>query len=637
MSPKCPVWQYALISKHIWQDMVGRKLIRSNLALRCPMGPYRDPTATYSTLHPMRPYQASRRNILPFLPSRILPRKLMSFFAMTTRGLHKGKTGLVVDINVGGSILFYQTEVQHGKLALVPRAVRQDADKPLLRAPDPMEPKIDDLELDWKDALGADRLVPFREDDSTPSPVAQAEDPWAVLDRKQKARRQEMKDSERWIIGMHVQVIGKHPLKGLRRLVLGYSWLTTRVDYKPDYGQIQLQINIDQRTTRDMVSYKSVVESRSRLPLDQAIILSDTQESLVLHPRPSTPLPPPSPRPVTPAPQDPCYAVYGEPPVLEEFNGRWLLEPSFVGKRIDVRVIDVDGLDFLAKTFSRLAQNIRKPQRDVANQTGYLVPLQRPLQENQLEKDFIGVMCNNKRTVLPIPALIPCRTTQGGQSISDVPDRVIVIGPDVVGSRACVGHYAEVVPGITSWPGQVVSVKFAAERDQWGQAIRTTGTYHLVSLCRARNVPIGGLPATDFNAIRMKYCHEIDQRYERIRKRYIEYDKNAKSLEGTRWATHPPEPLGHGGRPYVATGGEEVHEGIEMRVGLGVGLGCGGAVIVLGAGLMSHALSVKGQLVGTVGQLATWLGQNYEIAVSLGLRAMRWPPAFMDDPVLYLD
>ncbi|KAJ7061385.1 hypothetical protein C8F01DRAFT_1289012 [Mycena amicta] len=457
-----------------------------------------------------------------------------------TRGPHKGKTGLVIDIHVGGSISFYQvsrrlhirsqeitvtqTEVQHGKLALVPGAIRQDADEPLIRAPDPKYPKVDDLELDWKDALGADRLVPFRDDDSNPSPVVriptnsivferfdhsdvqlsiQADDPWAVLERKQKARRQELKDSERWLIGMSVQVVGKHPLKGLRGIVLGYSWLTTRADpkyHKPDYSQLQLQINIDQRTSRDTVLFKSVVEPRSRLPLDQAVIVGDTQESLVLQARPATPPPSPSPPPMPPPPEDPCYAVYGEPPVIDEITGGWLLEPSLVKKRIDVKVVDSDGFDELSRRFSRLAQYIRKPQRDLANHIGYLVPLERPLKENQIHKDFIGVMCNNKRTVFPIPALTPCRTTPDGQSISDVLGRVIIIGPDVAGSRTRVGQYAEVLPGQTSWPGRVVVVKFATEQDRWGQATREKGTYHLVALCRAQNAPIGNLLATDFNA-----------------------------------------------------------------------------------------------------------------------------------------
>ncbi|KAJ7066076.1 hypothetical protein C8F01DRAFT_1248120 [Mycena amicta] len=418
-----------------------------------------------------------------------------------------GKTGLVIDIHVGGSISFYQTEVQHGKLALVPGAIRQDAHEPLIRAPDPKYPKIDNLELDWKDALGADRLVPFGDDDSNPSPVVriptnsivferfdhsdvqlsiQADDPWAVLERKQKARRQELKDSERWLIGMSVQVVGKHPLKGLRGI--------------PDYSQLQLQINIDQRTSRDTVLFKSVVEPRSRLPLDQAIIVGDTQESLVLQARAVTPPPSPSPPPMPPPPQDPCYTVYGEPPVIDEITGGWLLEPSLVKKRIDIKVVDSDGFDELSRRFSRLAQYIRKPQRDLANHIGYLVPLERPLKENQIHKDFIGVMCNNKWTVFPIPALTPCRTTPDGQSISDVLGRVIIIGPDIAGSRTRVGQYAEVLPGQTSWPGRVVVVKFATERDRWGQATREKGTYHLVALCRAQNAPIGNLLPTDFNA-----------------------------------------------------------------------------------------------------------------------------------------
>ncbi|KAJ7054880.1 hypothetical protein C8F01DRAFT_1088619 [Mycena amicta] len=411
------------------------------------------------------------------------------------QGPHKGKTGLVIDIHVGGSISFYQVsrrlhirtwEAGAGPWSHSSRRTQT------VNAPDPKYPKIDDLELDWKDALGADQLVPFGDDDSNPSPVIriptnsivferfdhsdvqlsiQADDLWAVLERKQKARRQELKDSEHWLIGMSVQVVGKHPLKGMCGIVLGYSWLTTRADpkhHKPDYSQLQLQINIDQRTSRDTVLFKSVVEPRSRLPLDQAIIVGDTQESLVLQARVVTPPPSPSPPPMPPPPQDACYT------------------PSLVKKRIDVKVVDE-----LSRRFSRLAQEMslqmtseillnpylyswhpwetgtcirgfethgfftRVPVQTSAGMAtrGYLVPLERPLKENQIHKDFIGVMCNNKWTVFPIPALTPCRTMLEGQSISDVQGRVIIIGPNIVGYRTHVGQYAEVLPGQTSWPG----------------------------------------------------------------------------------------------------------------------------------------------------------------------------------------
>ncbi|KAJ7053125.1 hypothetical protein C8F01DRAFT_557744 [Mycena amicta] len=439
------------------------------------------------------------------------------------RGPHKGKTGLVVDIHIGGWITLYQTEMHTGKLVLVPQGLRQREDDLLLRAPDPLEPKIDDIELDLQEALTAERLVPFHDDDGTPSPVlpiptnfvaferfdhsdvqvqSESEDPWAALEVRRKQRRQEMKDSERWLQGMEVQVVGKHPLKGLRGIILGYRWLTTRPQrhLPADYGQVELQINIDQHTTWNTVSFKSVVELSSHLPLDQAVIVKDTQDILSFQPRPATPRPPPTPRPITPRPpHHPCYEVYGEPPVIEDINGKWLLEPSFVRKRIDILVTDSEGFDFLVRRFSRLAERIRKPQRDVADQIGYLVPLEKPVTEPQIEKDLIAVNINNKRIMLPIAALTPCRTTPGGQPISAVRGRVIIIGPDVVGSQARMGQYAEVIPGQSRWPDLVVMVKFLPERDRWGQVIRVTEKYHIASLCRAHNVPIGPLQATNFD------------------------------------------------------------------------------------------------------------------------------------------
>ncbi|KAJ7061308.1 hypothetical protein C8F01DRAFT_1369493 [Mycena amicta] len=432
-------------------------------------------------------------------------------------GPYKGKLGFVVGIHIGGCITLYEAELGDGKLVLVSRARRQGEDRALLHAPDPMDPpnlKIDVMELDLADALAADRLVPLSDDDSNASPLVRipscfivferfdtsdvqlqsaVNDPWAELEVRRKKRRREMKDSERWLVGMRVQVVGKHPLKGFRAVVLGH--------HRPDYSQIELHINIDQRTTKDKVSFKSVVEINSRLPLNEAVILGDAQDLLTIRPRAATPRPPPS-KPTTPEPPlHACYQVYGKPPQIEDINGKWLLEPAFVGKRIDVLVTDSEGFDFLCKRFTRLAERIRQPQRNMADQIGFLVPLTRPLQEVQIERDLIPVNFGNKRTVLPIAALAPCRTTPGGQSISAVAGRVIIIGPDVVGGVTRIGQYAEVIPGGTSWPDKVVVVRFGAERDRWGQTIRVTERYHLEALCRAQNVPVGDAKATNFDIL----------------------------------------------------------------------------------------------------------------------------------------
>ncbi|KAJ7047970.1 hypothetical protein C8F01DRAFT_1271116 [Mycena amicta] len=263
------------------------------------------------------------------------------------RGPHKGKTGFVVKVHMGGWATFYQAEQQNGKLALCPEGLLQREEQPLLRTPNPDEMQIDDLELNMEDEAAYEQLAPFSKDNSESEDFRHAgpdrrEDLCGELELKCKKCRREMKDGARWIEGMEVQVVGKHPFKGLRGVVRGYWWLAPgpQARFRANYNEIELHINLDLRRSMETVPYKSVVELS--LPLKQAVYITDAQGFLIFEPRPRPPSPLPPPRPITPHPP-PSFKVYGEPPSIDKIGGHWLLGDKFLQKQIDVQVVDAAG------------------------------------------------------------------------------------------------------------------------------------------------------------------------------------------------------------------------------------------------------------------------------------------------------
>jgi hypothetical protein len=94
---------------------------------------------------------------------------------------------------------------------------------------------------------------------------------------------------------------------------------------------------------------------------------------------------------------------------------------------------------------------------------------------------------------------VPDPTTGLDQCISAAVGRVIIIGPDVHGSRQHVGDYAETIPASIQHGSAVVEVRFPREI---GGGRPPNGRYHLECLCRSQNVKLRAfkLPATDFDA-----------------------------------------------------------------------------------------------------------------------------------------
>jgi hypothetical protein len=177
-----------------------------------------------------------------------------------------------------------------------------------------------------------------------------------------------------------------------------------------------------------------------------------------------------------------------------------LLQPEFVNKRIDVKVTGVKGC------LNTHSKKINTQTFAAKGKVGYLSPFPVPIKQAKLDRDNLEVRLepmSHPRIIPPGPIrphrrTVPDPTTGLDQCISAAVGRVIIIGPDVFGSRQRVGQYAETIPASIQHGSLVVEVRFPLESG--GRP--PNGTYHLECLCCSCNVTLDAwnIPATDFDA-----------------------------------------------------------------------------------------------------------------------------------------
>ena len=160
-------------------------------------------------------------------------------------------------------------------------------------------------------------------------------------------------------------------------------------------------------------------------------------------------------------------------------NGGWLTHRSFVGKRIDVKIIGMD------KT--QIPRFASERSRKHEGETGYVLPFRKPWTTGMFTRKGFKVQLDAWSMVIVAPAdtLRPCRELNNHASIGSQKCRVLVIGPDMTGNEAHIGQYAETRPvkGDTS---NFVSVRFLPNYSV------ADAIFDIFSLCRSRNSRVEG-------------------------------------------------------------------------------------------------------------------------------------------------
>ncbi|KAJ7734892.1 hypothetical protein B0H16DRAFT_1467441 [Mycena metata] len=153
-------------------------------------------------------------------------------------------------------------------------------------------------------------------------------------------------------------------------------------------------------------------------------------------------------------------------PLVGEGDGTWVRAPEFRHVRIDVRL---SGLNTIPKVSDKILK--------LEGHNGYL------LAGDKSNNGKIIVRGAGKTAVavsIPPACVKPRRTDDDGHRLNEVQLRVVVVGPDQVGSTADKGKYGFTVPARST--AELVKVQFPGSL--------LTGQFPYASLCLAKNIAI---------------------------------------------------------------------------------------------------------------------------------------------------
>ncbi|KAJ7820143.1 hypothetical protein B0H13DRAFT_2378001 [Mycena leptocephala] len=203
-------------------------------------------------------------------------------------------------------------------------------------------------------------------------------------------------------------------------------------------------------------------------------------------PREKTPPPPCTPSP--PPSNDALWASIPQPPLPGEDDGGWMCIPSLGGKRFDVQVVGITGVK--ERTSATLLALEGRHGHILANA---------PIQPGTKKLDVCGVGKTGTKHAVYVQCIKPRRKDDNGRSLSEISERVVVIGPDMGEGTLFEGCYGLTQPEVPHfYDSGIVCVKVELPVSQTFD----TAFFATTSLCMAKNVALtyGGqpFPATTF-------------------------------------------------------------------------------------------------------------------------------------------
>ncbi|KAJ6534284.1 hypothetical protein B0H19DRAFT_1272001 [Mycena capillaripes] len=174
-----------------------------------------------------------------------------------------------------------------------------------------------------------------------------------------------------------------------------------------------------------------------------------------------------------------------EPQLEGEISGKWMCIIVLTFKRVDVRVVGVRSFP------GRLSDTIVS----LEGRTGYLIQAA-PITDADKKLTIYGLGINWTKHNIPFSCIKPRRENDNGEKLTEIEERVIVIGPDVRGDLHFQGRYGETRPYLQP-PGSPKNLVGVVMEDG------SPALFHISSLCMAINVttpsPHGGcISATVF-------------------------------------------------------------------------------------------------------------------------------------------
>ncbi|KAJ7192380.1 hypothetical protein GGX14DRAFT_578244 [Mycena pura] len=448
-------------------------------------------------------------------------------FVEVVRGLYQGHKGFVISLHAAGILQIFVEEWSEGiencgsQLATVNSAGTPESRHLAIHAAHVNFLLLDDASacfgLELFPVLSLARGIASR----APEHLLRR----LVLEERQVEERQWASmwaESGRRYEGIEVQVGFEGPHKGTRGVVVGdhdtaeraarvaaakaagKKYLAKQIDLTQDARGIIVTVQKEASNERFDMKIERLLHIHTWTPLAQALylppaILKGLRGSRVNNPplRTQTPSPPrdrtPSP-PLDRTPSPPAEEMQFPVEVPGEKTGEWLTIPGLAQKRVDVQL---QGLLALSQRNFRPSKTILQ----LEGRTGYLL-LASPVLANTLQSTKVDVYAVGRNgTKHPIaPMCIRPLRVHASTPITRIKNRVVVIGPDVVGDIKAVGRYGQTEPDVKH---DFSPVAVVVRLENKGQLEGLRGVFPLSSLCLSVNVPIqaahGNFPMTTFD------------------------------------------------------------------------------------------------------------------------------------------
>ncbi|KAJ7854892.1 hypothetical protein B0H13DRAFT_2358201 [Mycena leptocephala] len=176
------------------------------------------------------------------------------------------------------------------------------------------------------------------------------------------------------------------------------------------------------------------------------------------------------------------------PPLPGEDDGGWMCIPGLSGKRFDVQVVGITGVK--ERTSPTLLALEGRHGHILANA---------PIQRGTKKLDVCGVGKSGTKHAVYAQCIKPRRKDDDGRSLTEISQRVVVIGPDMGEGTSFEGCYGLTQPEVPHfYDSGVVCVKVELPVEKTFE----TAFFAATSLCMAKNVALnyGGqvFPATTF-------------------------------------------------------------------------------------------------------------------------------------------
>ncbi|KAJ7811760.1 hypothetical protein B0H13DRAFT_2383690 [Mycena leptocephala] len=161
------------------------------------------------------------------------------------------------------------------------------------------------------------------------------------------------------------------------------------------------------------------------------------QKSYLQGALPAPKTPPPARTPSPPPSNEPLWAAIPETPLAGEDNGEWMCVPGLNGKRFDVQVVGITSVK------ERVSNTLQK----LEGRFGHILATA-VIDLGAKKVEVCGVGKSGTKHAVHVQCIKPRRQNDSGWLITEVSERVVVIGPDMAGGTTMMGCYGLTQPEI---------------------------------------------------------------------------------------------------------------------------------------------------------------------------------------------